>query len=831
MKLFYRFKQNCPIVPDNFKLSKNRLLKLREKLLKDPELLSEYENVFEEQKRLNIIEPAPEETRVGETCYLPHHAIRPEKSTTKYRIVVDASAKSSDGISLNDCLHKGPNLTPLLYDILIRFRTKSIALTADITKAFLMISIAEPDRDYLRFLWFDDIFSDKPKIVRNRFARMIFGVTSSPAGLNAVLRKHSENYNDIDFVKEIKESFYVDDFIGGTTPDSSCSEINELETAFELFKKLKLRFLEAHFHLRKWKTNNSKLRQLIDDFNNNTQEGITLLNKFKKENNDMSVKNNELSEALTNQKIQSSTANHNKEFMKTNTKLEKTLGITWDDISDKFIYDFSEIISKANELEPTKRNVLKIVSSFYDPLGLIQPIIVTLKILMQNICKLKLDWDEKLPQDILKQWNLALSNLQRMSTLSINRRIENDGTIVKRELHGFCDASLQGYGACIYLKSIHSSGEIDTNIITSKTRVSPIKEQTIPRLELLSAVLLSRLMNSVENALSTTFKFDRIFYWTDSQIALAWIKATNKEFKPFVENRLVEIRKLTDINSWHYVQTTSNPADVITRFQDHDHFEENILWWKGPIFLYQTEYVQNEELPDVLPEQKHNVNLVTCHNASKINLDSIIDISKFSSYSRLLRVTSWVQRFIDNLHESRRNEPINTSPILQPDELKLSETRWILTNQIELHNKTHDRKLTELNAIIDDFGVIRLTGRLSEAPIPYETRTPILLNDRHHLSFLIVYSIHRQLKHALVKQTLTELRQKYWIFKGRSYVRNLVRKCTRCRRLSSKSYRYPSSPALTKLRMIDSHPFATTGIDNFAWYFKNPRYAPERDGY
>ena len=326
--------------------------------MKDPELLSEYENVFEEQKRLNIIEPAPEETRVGETCYLPHHAvIRPEKSTTKYRIVVDASAKSSDGISLNDCLHKGPNLTPLLYDILIRFRTKSIALTADIAKAFLMISIAEPDRDYLRFLWFDDIFSDQPKIVRNRFARMIFGVTSSPAGLNAVLRKHSENYNDIDFVKEIKESFYVDDFIGGTTPDSSCSEINELETAFELFKKLKLRFLEAHFHLRKWKTNNSKLRQLIDDFNDNTQEGITLLNKFKKENNDMSVKNNELSEALTNQKIQSSTANHNKEFMKTNTKLEKTLGITWDDISDKFIYDFSEIISKANELEPTKKEM------------------------------------------------------------------------------------------------------------------------------------------------------------------------------------------------------------------------------------------------------------------------------------------------------------------------------------------------------------------------------------------------------------------------------------------------------------------------------------------
>jgi len=239
------FKQNSPILPDNYELSKKRLLNLRERLQQRPELLKTYNDVFEEQKRMNIIETAPEESTIGETHYLPHHCvIRNDKSTTKCRVVFDASAKVPGGTSLNDCLYKGPNLTPLLYDILLyRFRTKAIALIADIAKAFLMVSIAESDRDYLRFLWFDDVFADQPTITRNRFARMVFGVTSSPAGLNATIRKHADNYLfDEKFVQQIYESFYVDDYIGGT---------DNLEQAVELYKKLKLRFLEAHFYLRK----------------------------------------------------------------------------------------------------------------------------------------------------------------------------------------------------------------------------------------------------------------------------------------------------------------------------------------------------------------------------------------------------------------------------------------------------------------------------------------------------------------------------------------------------------------------------------------------------
>ena len=174
------FKENQELLNDNYELCKKRLLNLHKKLKQDPELMKKYDSVFKEQKDLGIIEEVSESSALGETHYIPHHpVIRDDHSTTKLRIVFDASSKT-DGPSLNDCLYKGPQMTPLIYDILLRFRTFVYALTADIEKAFLQLSIDKDHCNFLRFLWFDDVFSNEPTIVRNRFARVIFGVTSSP---------------------------------------------------------------------------------------------------------------------------------------------------------------------------------------------------------------------------------------------------------------------------------------------------------------------------------------------------------------------------------------------------------------------------------------------------------------------------------------------------------------------------------------------------------------------------------------------------------------------------------------------------------------------------
>ena len=472
---------------------------------------------------------------------------------------------------------KGSNYTPLLYDILLRFRTKAIALTADIAKAFYMISIAETDRDYLRFLWFDNIYADQPTIVRNRFARLVMGVTSSPAALNAIIRKHVETYEiDEQFIQTVLDSFYVDDFVGGA---------ETIEQAIELLKKLKLRFFEAHFYLRKWKTNNSELRNFINELStheiNATKEHTSnerkestqgIATKQKKHLTTMEKDDETKKENINEtkgEKIHTTKERDQLSINKENTKesFDKTLGIIWDNEKDVFVFDFSQLVQEGKKLEPTKRNVLKILSSFYDPIGLIQPIIISLKILMQRICKHKLNWDETLPGELSKEWNFVLDSLESIGTLPVNRRLESlNDIVVSRELHGFCDASKQGYGAAIYNKSIYESGDIETNLITSKTRVAPIKGPTLPRLDLLSTLLLTRLMKSVESALSKSFPFDRRRYWNDSKIALAWIEATHKEFKPFVENRLKDIREKSNPNEWGYVKSEMNSADVITRF-------------------------------------------------------------------------------------------------------------------------------------------------------------------------------------------------------------------------------------------------------------------------
>ena len=172
---------------------------------------------------------------------IPHHpVIRKGKNLKKLRIVFDASARC-EGPSLNECLYEDPQLTALIFEVLVRFRTYCIALASDTEKAFLRIGINKSDRDYLRFLWFDDAFSDSPKIVRSRFAPVIFGVTSSSYILNQTIREHTESYEfDMNFVNNVFDSFHVDDFSGGE---------NDLDNALELCKKLKLRFLEGLFCL------------------------------------------------------------------------------------------------------------------------------------------------------------------------------------------------------------------------------------------------------------------------------------------------------------------------------------------------------------------------------------------------------------------------------------------------------------------------------------------------------------------------------------------------------------------------------------------------------
>ena len=190
------WKEPHPTLPDNYELSRKRLLARLHHLKQRPAVLQDYDATIRNQLSRGIVEKIEEADKSppGEIHYIPHHAvIRQDKSTTKLRVVYNASAKE-DGPSLNDCLYAGPKFGQNIMDIILRFCVHKVALAADIEKAFLMVSMSEKDRNVLRFLWVDDVTKDDPNIIPHRFTRVVFGVSSSPFLLNATINHHLKKH-------------------------------------------------------------------------------------------------------------------------------------------------------------------------------------------------------------------------------------------------------------------------------------------------------------------------------------------------------------------------------------------------------------------------------------------------------------------------------------------------------------------------------------------------------------------------------------------------------------------------------------------------------------
>ena len=256
------WKDEHPDIPDHLHLCYERLKYLHQRLLRKPNILQEYNNIITEQLNRGIIEVVSnsdvptegEPSRQSPFHYLPHHAvIRQDKQTTKVRIVYDGSAKStSTSFSLNDCLMTGPNLIPKLFNILVKFRWNIVAVTADIEKAFLMISIRPSDRDMLRFLWFNNPEQADSKVTHFKFTRLVFGLRPSPAILSCVISHHLRKYHKKypELVQSIESSLYVDDLIAGE---------DTVERAFNLYAKAKGFMADGNFNLRKWNSNSTEL--------------------------------------------------------------------------------------------------------------------------------------------------------------------------------------------------------------------------------------------------------------------------------------------------------------------------------------------------------------------------------------------------------------------------------------------------------------------------------------------------------------------------------------------------------------------------------------------
>ena len=583
-------------------------------------------------------------------------------------------------------------------------------------------------------------------------------------------------------------STYVDDIVSGANTEAE---------AFALYSQAKELFRRGGFNLRKFLTNSKSLQQLI-----NKAEGESTL----PDTIDPSV------ETYAHASLGTHSPKDPGEC--------KVLGVLWNPSSDSLVFDFSELARAAADLQPTKRNLVSLVGRFYDPLGYLAPVTIKFKVLFQKLCKSKLDWDCSLPNELLALWKELVVDLSEGVPISLPRSylhsIEEPASPV---ICGFCDASMQAYAAVVYMALKTRSG-IAVRFVVSKTRVVPLQSQTIPRLELLSALLLAKLIVSVTESLKLTLPSVEVRCYTDSQIVLYWIRGSSKEWKPFVENRVREIRRNVHPSLWHHCPGKSNPADLPSRGLTALEVSTNQLWRQGPEWLSVGFEPSTGTEVSCMPEEctrelrsKPSQALTLVNVTSECSLSELIDCKRFSSLSKLLRVTAVVLRAIEKfkgprIHSSNDSVTITLAQMIE------AELRWVKDAQQLMLQKTNlDCYTRQFNLFKDEKGLWRCKGRLSNVNTSYAVKNPILISRSHPLATLIVRDAHNRVFHNGIRETLTEIRQKFWIPRVRSLARQLIHKCVLCRKLEGRSYRPPPSPPLPTCRVSEDPAFTYSGVD------------------
>ena len=737
-----------------------------QRLSQTPYLLSKYGEIIADQLQRGFIERVNEPNPSTSVHYIPHHAVRKNSVTTPIRIVFDCSCRESTlSASLNDCLEPGPTLLNDLCSIILRFRVHNYSFATDIEKAFLHIRLHPDDRDYTRFLWLSNPKDPNSHLVTYRFQAVLFGATSSPFILNAVLRHHLQQYQTM-VAEDIKHNLYVDNIVSGCSSEEGVTQY--YQQARQIMK-------EAKFNLRSWASNSPMLNSLA---------------------------------------TQDATAD-------TSTTVN-ILGIQWTTQNDMLHLAPTNATNMNNLV--TKREVLQQSCKTFDPIGFATPVMIRAKILIQTLWKRGVDWDEPLDDVLAQEWFLILKDIVSVSDIMIPRQyFLCESNIYNAELHLFCDASMKAYGTIAFF---HQGDE--STFVMARGKVAPLKTLTLPQLELLGALTAARLSTYIQKSLSQ-YHF-RTHIWTDSQIVLYWLQG-GKKLKPFVEHRVTEIKQLTVMSkaTWHYCPTADNPADMITRGTIVQQLATSSLWKKGPPWL-----TNDKNWPQWSPSSSFHLHVAavtseefvplpprSLQQPRTISLHNIIDPANYSTLGKLLRITAYVYRFTHNImkNNSRQYDPLTAT------EIDFARKQWIRNSQhqvysAELSNLSSKPSssqrimlVRQLRLFIDSDGLLRCGGRIHNAPLTQLAKFPYLLPSKHPFTTLIVYAAHVKLYHSGVGNTVTALRQSYWIPTARQYVKSLLHRCVICRKHSGKSYTAPDPAPLPKVRMQDTRPFSVTGVD------------------
>ncbi|XP_071575678.1 uncharacterized protein [Temnothorax nylanderi] len=698
------------------------------------ELYHAFMREYEDLGHMEAVAPS-DENATRSVCYLPHHGVLKEASTTtKLRVVFNGSQRTGSGDSLNDHLFAGANLLPALADVLLRWRRHRYVMITDIGKMYRQIIVHPEDRDHQRILWRSAV----DLLVRVlRLTTVTYGLKCSPwVAIQTLLQLAADERSCYPRgAIALEEDRYVDDVWAANSEDIlvGISREHRLQRALHVWEN------DSH----------------------------------------------------------------------------STLGLRWHPKEDEFFF----AIRTRAITEFTKRRVLSETARLFDPLGWLTPVVIRAKIFIQSAWLKRLEWNAPLPSADAQLWAHFLGELPLLEGLRVRRWLNCGATESQVEIHGFADASERGYAAAVYLR-VTRVGSTTLHLLLAKSKVAPIQQVSLARLELSAAALLTKLTRHARDTLRLPAA--PIFLWSDARVTLHWIKGHASRWKTFVVNRVSLIQRTLPEAQWRHVPGRDNPADCASRGIAPSELIGHPLWWTGPPWLQEdrTQWpAESDEIPDAeLPEQKAVVQSAV--GRIETEPDTLL---RFSSLHRLLRVTAWCLRWRRTTSRTNDHDPDDRARALTPEELDAAHFRWIRVVQ-SLHypeeitavtagrTVPHRSQLARLSPFLDDNGVLRVGGRLKHALIPDDERHPIIAFTDSWLTCLLVESCHRRTLHGGVQLTLGTLRLRHWIPRGRAVVRQLLHRCVTCTRWRAATPQPPMGN-LPRARVMPTRPFQRTGVD------------------
>ncbi|XP_062556863.1 uncharacterized protein LOC134221692 [Armigeres subalbatus] len=763
-------------LPDSRPMAVRRHRCLLKRMQRDPELASTLKATMNNYLRKGYVRKlSKEEQQESErrVWYLPMFPVYNPNKPNKVRIVWDAAA-TVGGTSLNSVLMKGPDQLTPLPSVLYRFREKRVAVSGDIAEMFLRIRMNNVDQQCQRILWSDQEDETSEYVV----TVMTFGAKCSPSCAQFVVKENAARFQSVfpEAVEVINKGHYVDDML---------ASVDTVEDAVKLAKDVRYIHQQGGFTMRNWISNSTILTQALGE----TEATEKRLDGDK------------------------------------DAVLEKVLGMWWDTRTDEFRYKLSTDRNKqllSGNKHPTKRDVLRVLMSVYDPLGMLSNYMILLKLLFQEIWRDGISWDDEIGTKQLEKWKIWLQLLPVAESVRIPRcyHLSPSGGIERLvELHTFVDASELGYAAVSYFRFIEEDN-ISCSLVGSKSRVAPIKFVSIRRLERQAAVIGARLAKNIEQGHSV--KIRRRYFWTDARHQIT--------------------ANIRNASEWRWLAGKSNVANEGTKWNGTSCFYADSRWLSGLSFLSK----QEEEWPIASFNQKTVEELrprLLLHYVEESR--DTLQPENYSSWIHLQRVAAYVLRFVTNIKRKRNFEQILRGP-LTSGELREAENYLYKRAQFECYGdemRTLSKQdispgkpilpktspLYKLSPFLDVTGLMRIHSRIDVCDyIGENTPFPIVLPRSHSLTRLVLKDIHEKYHHQGNETFVNEARKRFYIPKVRVECNKTRRYCQYCKNYRAKP-KPPMMANLPKERLAAYvRPFSYVGVDYFGPYQVTVRRRPEK---